>query len=676
MYKKAKMFLRNHSAFFLFSLLVACLFAMQRSAGAQGEANPLVISSDASLSVDIKSPVDSKDITLTAVLTEPSVTNPAALNGTDLQLSYIWTIETKEKGFAVIESDGGQTAHLKLTNITGGETGRESAAVTVKVYEPDNPTPKYTASTIFTVTNSYEITKDTKLGDGFAPFHKWNQQYPLVTLVIKDDMPVYSLTVKDGHRVAIYDNGANNGWNGSEADKDIKDNMHVGRFKGGITVSGGGVVEFHRSEFVGGPVTVGERGTFASYYGTRVLVNGDFKIDSDTHDASRIRIGDDAGIAGRTAGLLQIEGSFKANDGKSDRKIPSIYMYNLSRLRVKGARMDGDFNFTVYNHPQNIINAIFWQGGSTRWYAEYINGSRTPLQSISPVHMEMASAEIIDAVAISKDVSAVGTKIVITETSGDSSTPGSGDIKFKVESADVYVANITPVKLSTYTGTAVAKIAALPVINAAATQSKPISSGSAAGFSSSSAVNEGGKLFLLTMPISNDVISGDKPIDNTSILVSADRTGYLHLAKLTKEKKYVSLPRVTDIKDVTDGKWAVTKTVTLSRDVQETTYNASGDKVINTVTTNEKVTTVCKADEKFSKEAAYNIVIGVKDNGLYDHNASEDIVTDPVVLYTDGTFAEDPKSGGSNGGGCSAAGWSVLALAPLGIFALYGRRKK
>ena len=98
--------------------------------------------------------------------------------------------------------------------------------------------------------------------------------------------------------------------------------------------------------------------------------------------------------------------------------------------------------------------------------------------------------------------------------------------------------------------------------------------------------------------------------------------------------------------------------------------------VINTVTTNEKVTTVCKADEKFSKEAAYNIVIGVKDNGLYDHNASEDIVTDPVVLYTDGTFAEDPKSGGSNGGGCSAAGWSVLALAPLGIFALYGRRKK
>ncbi len=345
-------------------------------------------------------------------------------------------------------------------------------------------------------------------------------------------------------------------------------------------------------------------------------------------------------------------------------------MYNLSRLRVKGARMDGDFNFTVYNHPQNIINAIFWQGGSTRWYAEYINGSRTPLQSISPVHMEMASAEIIDAVAISKDVSAVGTKIVITETSGDSSTPGSGDIKFKVESADVYAANISPVKLSTYTGTVVTKIAALPVINAAATQSKPISS----GLSSSSAVNEGGKLFLLTMPISNDVISGDKPIDNTLILVSADRTGYLHLAKLTKEKKYVSLPRVTDIKDVTDGKWAVTKTVALSRDVQETTYNASGDKVINTVTTNEKVTTVCKADEKFSKDAAYNIVIGVKDNGLYDHNASEDIVTDPVVLYMDGTFAEDPKSGSS--GGCSAAGWSALALAPLGIFALYGRRKK
>ena len=211
MYKKAKMFLRNHSAFFLFSLLVVCLFAMQRSAGAQGEANPLVISSDASLSVDIKSPVDSKDITLTAVLTEPSAANSAALNGTDLRLSYIWTIETQEKGFAVIEQDGGQTAHLKLTNITGGETGRESAAVTVKVYEPDNPTPKYTASTIFTVTNSYEITKDTKLGDGFTPFHKWNQQYPLVTLVIKDNMPVYSLTVKDGHRAAIYDNGANNG---------------------------------------------------------------------------------------------------------------------------------------------------------------------------------------------------------------------------------------------------------------------------------------------------------------------------------------------------------------------------------------------------------------------------------------------------------------------------------
>lgn len=45
--------------------------------------------------------------------------------------------------------------------------------------------------------------------------------------------------------------------------------------------------------------------------------------------------------------------------------------------------------------------------------------------------------------------------------------PRAGDIKFKLESADVYAANISAVVLSTYTGTAVAKMVALSVINAA-----------------------------------------------------------------------------------------------------------------------------------------------------------------------------------------------------------------
>ncbi|MEG1799464.1 MAG: hypothetical protein RR214_04695, partial [Synergistaceae bacterium] len=533
----AKIFKHSMGKFVMYGVLVTVVlaavgtFAAKKAAwGEYTDTPPMVISADVDLSknVNIKDPEYTAKVNLTAQSSGGAITANSVSGAGDPKISYKWEV-IGGGHFAVISPDtSGDKAVLAVSNITDSQTGLAKVKVVLTVSETDKV--PYSTDVDVTVANAYEITNETRLGDGFAPFHKWNQQYPLVTLVIKDNMPVYSLTVKDGHRVAIYDNGANSGWNGTEDDREVKDNMYSGRFKGGITVSGGGVVEFHRSEFVEGPVTVGERGTFANYYGTRVLVNGDFKIDSDAHDASRIRIGDDAGIAGRVAGLLQIEGSFKANDGKSDRKIPNIYMYNLSRLRVKGVRMDGDFNFTVYNHPQNIINAIFWQQGRTRWYAEYINGNRTPLQSISPVHMEFVSAAVIDAVNISKDVAAVGTKSVITETSGDSSSPGSGDVKFKLESADVYAANISSVGLSTYTGTVVTKIAALPVINAASIPYKAISSGSAGGLSSASAVNEGGRLFLLTMPISNDVISGDKPIDNTSILVAADRTGYLHLA--------------------------------------------------------------------------------------------------------------------------------------------------
>ena len=67
-------------------------------------------------------------------------------------------------------------------------------------------------------------------------------------------------------------------------------------------------------------------------------------------------------------------------------------------------------------------------------------------------------------------------------------------------------------------------------------------------------------------------------------------------------------------------------------------------RLLKSVMTNEKVRTLCKADEKFSRDAAHSIVAGVKYSGHYSHNANADIATDPVLFCADGTYTEASKS--------------------------------
>ena len=294
-----------------------------------------------------------------------------------------------------------------------------------------------------------------------------------------------------------------------------------------------------------------------------------------------IKIEDGGKLIITDLGALTVETSMDAAEGSA------IELDGKGSLTVKGHAAGRPAVTVTNSHTINIKTGA----GSTITYPEAsVSGDKYPAGLVIAETKKVVNSQDITAYSLDAHVSG-------DETDGykPSITAASFDEQLKVKSSD---------------------IKGLYVVQAKSTE------------------QDAGKLFLVRF----SVTSKDLP-------ASADKTGFLRLAKLTADGTYRELARVRGMNLLSDGKWLI----------------KSGGRALS-------------ASDALSGDMEINVA--VKDGGTYDKNAASGDIADPVVLFFDGTYIDDPKpetpsSGGS--GGCNAGFAALAFLAVIPVIA--GKRK-
>ncbi len=135
-------------------------------------------------------------------------------------------------------------------------------------------------------------------------------------------------------------------------------------------------------------------------------------------------------------------------------------------------------------------------------------------------------------------------------------------------------------------------------------------------------------------------------LTSRDIPVRADKTGLLHLAKLTADGTYTELLRVKELNLLSDGRWLI----------------KSQGKVL-------------AASDPISGDE-FELNIGVKDNGFYDRNPKSHDVVDPAVLFCDGTYKDDTKPETHRGSSGCSTGLSSLSLLAVALLPFAAKKRE